>query len=266
MQELEPVAVEFDAEPGGVGDRHPAAVERQPFGEDVLGLPGVVRVAGVVEVRDGGRDMGHGGEADAEVGVGVHGDPDAERAAQRGELLGLAQPAPVVVVGEDDLDGVLGERLLDLRERRHAHVGGEGDVGAGGDLGHGGGAERRVLQVFEDVAEFRRHLQRGRNGPGAVGVEPQRVAGEGLGERADRGDLLLGREDTALELEGGEAVPLGELPCLRDDSGRVEGGAPVVPLRGDALGVGGPLVEEVGAVLDGVAHLAAQQRVHGQAE
>ena len=34
----------------------------------------------------------------------------------------------------------------------------------------------------------------------------------------------------------------------------------------DALGVGGPLVEEVRAVLDGVPHLAAEQRVHGQAE
>ncbi|CAM5286083.1 hypothetical protein SGRIM128S_04178 [Streptomyces griseomycini] len=92
------------------------------------------------------------------------------------------------------------------------------------------------------------------------------MPGERGGEGADGRDLLVRREDAALELEGGEAVPLLEGPGLRDDARRVEGGAPVVPLRRHAVGVGGVLVEEVGAVLDGVAHLAAEQGVHGQAE
>ncbi|CAM5727122.1 hypothetical protein SVIOM342S_10175 [Streptomyces violaceorubidus] len=220
----------------------------------------------MVQVRHGGRHVGHGGEADAQVGVGVHGDADAEGAADGGQLLRVAQSAPVVVVGEHDLYGALGERLLDLGERRHAHVGRERHPGPRGDLGHRRGAERGVLQVLQDVPQLRRDLERGLHGPGAVGVQAQRVSGERLGERLDGGDLLFGREDAALELEGGEAVPLGEAAGLLDHAGRVEGGAPVVLLRGHALGVTGPLVEEVGAVLHGVADLAAEQGVHGQAE
>lgn len=55
-----------------------------------------------------------------------------------------------------------------------------------------------------------------------------------------------------------------EAPGLGDDAGRVEGRAPVVLLA--ALRVGGPAVEEVGAVVDGVADLAAQEGVHGQSQ
>lgn len=40
VEEGQPVAVEFDAEAGGVGDGDLAAVEGEAFGEDVLGLPG----------------------------------------------------------------------------------------------------------------------------------------------------------------------------------------------------------------------------------
>ncbi|CAM5610401.1 hypothetical protein SGLAM104S_08193 [Streptomyces glaucescens] len=45
-----------------------------------------------------------------------------------------------------------------------------------------------------------------------------------------------------------------------------QGGAPVVGLGGDARGVVRPLAEQVGAVLDGAPHLAAEQGVHRQAE
>ncbi len=266
MQYGEPLAVELHAEPGHVRHRDLAALEGQSLGEHVLGLPGVVGVAGVVEVRDGGRHVGHRGERDAQVGVGMHRHADAEGAADGGELLGVAQSAPVVVVGEDDLNGALGERLLDLGEGRHAHVGGERHAGPLGDLGHGGGAERGVLQVLQDVPDFLGDLDGRLDGPGAVGVEPQRMPGERLGQRPDGRDLLVGREDAALELEGGEAVALLEPPGLFHHARRVDGGAPVVLLGRDALRVAGPLVEQVGAVLDGVAHLAAQQRVHGQSE
>ncbi len=55
-----------------------------------------------------------------------------------------------------------------------------------------------------------------------------------------------------------------EAPGLGDDALGVEGGAPVV--RFAAGRVGGPAVEEVRAVLDAVADLAAEQGVHGEPE
>lgn len=215
-------------------------------------------VAGVVEAGQGGGDLGHGGEADAQVGVGVHGEPDAVRAAERGEFAGAVEAAPVVVVAEDDPYRPLREGLRDLLEGGHAHVGGERYVGAGGDLGHGAGAARRVLQVLQDVLQLAGDGERGLHGPGAVGVEAERPAGERLGERPDRGDLPLGLEHAALELEGAEAVLPVEAAGLFDDAGGVEGRAPAVGA--------GPLVEEVGAVLDLVADLAAEEGVDGQAE
>ncbi len=60
-------------------------------------------------------------------------------------------------------------------------------------------------------------LDRGVRGPGRVRVEPQRKTGEGVAQRADRLDLLLGREHPALELERGEAVAVDEPPGLGDD-------------------------------------------------
>ncbi|CAM5657484.1 hypothetical protein SCANM63S_06219 [Streptomyces canarius] len=220
----------------------------------------------MVQVGDRGRHLGHRGEADTEMGVGVHGHPDPEGGADRGEVLGVAQSAPVVVVGEDDLHGTLRERLLDLAEGGDAHVGGERHVRAARHPGHAGRAQRRVLQVLQHVAEFLRDLQRSLHRPGAVGVEPQRVSGEGRGEGADGGDLLVGREHPTLELERAEAVPLPEPARLFHHTGRVERGTPLVRLGGDPRRVPVPLVEEVGAVLDRVPHLAAEQRVHGQAE
>lgn len=80
---------------------------------------------------------------------------------------------------------------------------------------------------------------------------------------ADRGDLLVGREDAALQLEGGEAVALHHGAGLGDDALGVERLAPGV---GFTARVGGPLVEEVAAERDGLAHRAAEQVGHRAAE
>ena len=166
---------------------------------------------------------------------------DAERAADRGEFAGVAQPAPVVVVGEHDLDGVPGERLLDLGEGRHAHVGGQRHVGLRGDLGHGRRAERRVLQVLQDVARAPRPPSaRSPRDQAPLGSSRSGCPGNASASARDRGDLLVRREDAALELEGGEAVAL----VKRRACSTTPAGSRAAPqsslLGGDALGVRRP--------------------------
>ena len=108
MQCSERVPVELDAEagPGRHGDG--PVIERQHAGhDDVLGLPRVVGVAGVGEVRRRGGEVHHRGERDPEVGVAVHRQPHPERLGDAAEQRGPPEPAPQVVVGQHDLDGVL---------------------------------------------------------------------------------------------------------------------------------------------------------------
>ncbi len=64
--------------------------------------------------------------------------------------------------------------------------------------------------------------------------------------RLDGGDLLVRREDTALQLERPEAVPLSHQPGLLDHTRRVEGLAPVVHDRRAAVeGGDDPLLQRV---------------------
>ena len=104
-----------------------------------------------------------------------------------------------------------------------------------------------------------RHLDRRLRCPCGVGVQPQRVVGEGRVQRLDGRHLLLGREHPALEFDCGEAVFVDDAAGLRDDAVGVERLAERVGL---AAGVAGPLVEQVGAERHGVAHLAAEQIGH----
>ena len=107
--------------------------------------------------------------------------------------------------------------------------------------------------------EARRHLDRGLRGPRGVGIEPQRMVGERRVQRLDRVHLLLGREHAALEFDCGEAVFDDHALGLGDDARRVQRLAPRVRL---AAGMGGPLVEQVGAERHRVADLAAEQIGH----
>src|SRR5690606_28486070 len=107
-------------------------------------LPGGVRVAGEREVRRGGGQMRHGGQADAEVGVGVHRRRQAEGVAHGGHVRGAYETAPVVVVQEEHADGAGGHGGREVFGGDHAHVGGERHGHGGGDLAHALDARRRV--------------------------------------------------------------------------------------------------------------------------
>ena len=150
VQRAERVPVELDTEAGSVRYPDRAAGEGQRRArDDVLVPPREVGVAGVAQVRGGGGQVRHRGQADAQVGVGVHGHPEAEGLADPGQQLGPAQPAPVVVVGQHHLDGAGRDGRRQLGEGDHAHVGGQRHRRVRGDLGHPGDALGRVLQVLE---------------------------------------------------------------------------------------------------------------------
>ena len=107
MKMRERVAVQFDPE-AGAGREPPASRrEREGVNNDVFALPGPMGVESVGEVRHGRRDVGHRRQADPEVGVGVHGEPQVERVADGGQVLDLFEAAPVMVIGQDDADGSL---------------------------------------------------------------------------------------------------------------------------------------------------------------
>ena len=75
------------------------------------------------------------------------------------------------------------------------------------------------------------HLDRRLRRPCGVGVQPQRVVGEGRVQRLDGRHLLLGREHAALEFDCGEAVFVDDARGLRDEAVGVEGLAERVGLR-----------------------------------
>ena len=70
-----------------------------------------------------------------------------------------------------------------------------------------------VVEILDRLADADRLLDR----PDAVGIEPQAVAGKGGGERAEHLDVVIGREDPALQLVRLEAVWRLRSPGVRDD-------------------------------------------------
>src|SRR6185437_2892251 len=81
MQPRQRVAVDFNAEPGSVGQTQCSGLEGQDAGPDHVleiwsvsrvaegALPGSMRIEGIGEVRRRGGEMGHGDQADAEMRV-----------------------------------------------------------------------------------------------------------------------------------------------------------------------------------------------------
>ena len=92
-----------------------------------------------------------------------------------------------------------------------------------------------------------------------VRVVAEALAGQRRGERAVAGELVRGRVDAALELVRREAVLRLERRRVRDELLR----RAHLALARDRIGVA---EEQVARELDGVAQLAAEQRVHGHAE
>ena len=93
VQRSQRVVVDLDAQAGCRRHGDGAVLELQSAGlDDLLGLPPPVGVAGLGEVRRGAGEVHHRGQADAEVGVGVHRQPEAEGIADSGDRRERCRP------------------------------------------------------------------------------------------------------------------------------------------------------------------------------
>ena len=106
----------------------------------------------------------------------MHADPQMEGGADPPEVLTGPQPAPGVVVGEDDVDRAGVHRGGDVLPPRHAHVGGEGHRDALPDPGHAGDPFGRILEVLQPDArslELVGHPEARLHRPDCVGIQAQ---------------------------------------------------------------------------------------------
>ena len=130
MHPLELRAIQLHAQAGAGGHRQRAILELQlAADDDLLGLPGVVRVAGIGQVGHGGGQVRHRGQRDAQVRVAVHRQPDAPGAADPRQLDRGAQPAPEVVVAQDDRYAAQADGPRQVGEADGTHVGGQRHAG-----------------------------------------------------------------------------------------------------------------------------------------
>lgn len=270
------VPVEFGAEArtgrhphGAVHKAHAAA------GEDFVRgvLPGVVGVAGEGHGGGGTTGVGHDEEAQAEVVVGVHGEAEAEPMAEVAEALHGADPAPVVGIGEDDLDGAEAPCGDHIFKAGDGDVGGKGGLHAGREeaaahLGHGVKSRDRVFEIApaaQLLAQGEAHPDGGLHAPGAVGIDAEREGGAEFGtEPADGFDLDVRLEHAALELDCLEAIECDHLAALADEGDGREALAVLVGTRIGALAAAsGVLEEEVGGEGGGVTGTASEQITDG---
>ena len=133
----EHVAVELDAEAGAGrhGDASRPTKVSTPRPITSCGLPRVVGVAGVGQVRRRGGEVRHRGERDAEVGVAVHRQPHAPRSRRcRPSSCERRRPPQRWWSESTTWTASVRDRGRQVLERDHAHVGGERHVGARRDL------------------------------------------------------------------------------------------------------------------------------------
>ena len=263
MQAGQGLAINLHAQAGCAGHAQAAVFKRQaPALHHLVVLPGVVRVAGVRQLRHRRRQVGHGHQADAQVRVRVHRQAQAEGLAHQRQALRGAQAAPVVVVGEHDLHrathvGVAAEFL----EIGDDHVGGQRHVARGGHGGHAVQARGRVFVVLQHAAQLFHHLQAGGHGPVGVGVDAQRCTREGMGQCQQGSHFLLRWQRAGLELDAPEAVLINHAARLRHHLFGRDALAERVGRVG-LVDVFGVLEKQVGRERHGRARRAAQQVHH----
>ena len=140
-----------------------------------LGLPRIMRVAGVGQMRARGSGVGHDHHADTEVIVRVHRESHAEHFAQRRQLLLFANAAPVMRIGQHDLNRIAPPSLRNVGKAGDCDVARERGIDALGqqpapDLGHAvhaGGGIFQITAAPEFVLEFAADADGSVDGPRA---------------------------------------------------------------------------------------------------
>ena len=95
-----------------------------------LGLPRVVRIAGIGQVRRSHRNLGHGHHRYPEVVVRVHGQTQPEGFAYLRQMLHLPESSPVMVIAKNHLNGIEPDCLRQVAEGGHGYVTGKGSIDA----------------------------------------------------------------------------------------------------------------------------------------
>src|SRR5215467_10942400 len=90
----------------------------------LAGLPGIVRVTGITQVRRRRGGMGHGHQGNTQVSIRMHGKTQPKTSAKLSQMLCLPQAAPVVRIGEHDLSAICSDRLSEISKRSYGNVAG----------------------------------------------------------------------------------------------------------------------------------------------
>lgn len=186
------------------------------------------------------------------------------------------EAAPVVGIGEDDLDGAGAPGGDDVVEAGGGDVGGQGGIDAFGeqavaDFGHAIHAGGRVFQVAaagELLAQAAADVEGRFNRPGAVGVDAEGVPGaEFLAEEADGFDFLVRGKDAAFEFDFLEAVLADHLVALADQGfGGKALAVLIIASVGTEAAAARVFVEEVSGEGGGGAGSAAEEVADGLVE
>src|SRR5581483_2290825 len=174
----------------------------------------------------------------------------------------LAEAAPEVNVGQDDIHTAHANTGRQLVPCYQAHICGEGNVARLTDLAHAlqvPGGVFQILQVDSFGTKRTQHTQRSLHGPGGIRVPSNGGFGEMFAEETNGRELTLGRQDSALEFQDAKAVALDEF--LRPREHRLRR-----VLTADFAVVALISVEKVCGHFDAVADLTSQKRADGPAE
>ena len=250
------VAIQLDAEAWPFRHRERTADVREWLGHDIVGLMVIVRVDSIRQIGGRSREVDGGRRRDPQLAVAVHAQADLERLAHARELLIARQAAPVVDVRQDDVDAARFYGKRDLVEVDHAHVGGQRHRDVASQQRHAFDAPSQILGVLElHVHQPPERVDGRADRPRGVGIEAEADVGEPLAQQPQRARLLLGPQDSALQLEHLEAVVCDELLGIGHERfWRV--------LAAAAVGAG-VAVEEIPGARHLVTEPAAQQRAHG---
>src|SRR5207253_10976259 len=129
----------------------------------------------------------------------------------------LADAAPDLRIQQDHVDGTQPDTGRELLEVDNHGVSGRWNADLLAHAGHPFQTPGRILQVvIVEVLDLPGNLDGLFNVPDRVGVQAQRIAGEGRGQSAEDRHIVRGGEDAALELVRVEAKACLEIARVRD--------------------------------------------------
>ncbi len=202
----------------------------------------------------------------------MHREAATERLADPRQFDRSAQPAPPVMVHQDDLLGAQAHTARQILERGGTHICRQRDIHGTRDGGHLLLAAHRVLVVLQHPLHSAPPADGRLHRPDAIRVDAQgNIRPKGLAQGEDRADLDLRLQGPGFEFKRRKAVLRAHRLGLRDDARGIERlglarGSPAGGIGGDreaqAPACTAMLEEQIRCERHPLAHLAAQQIHH----